>query len=168
MKTCIRSGILILTMFYISGMMLSCQDKLHKGMNIEDEIKVFSKGDKIDSDNFIGEVWVNYLVPSDSVHKVSVGSVTFAPGARTNWHAHQGGQILLITEGKGLYQEKGQSIQIIRPGDVITCQPGTEHWHGATAEDSMTHIAIGTNTNVGGAVWSVPVLDEEYQVAPRE
>lgn len=122
----------------------------------------FPKGDKIANDNFIGTVWLNYLVPTDSIHNVNIGSVTFEPGARTNWHYHVGGQILLITEGKGLYQEKGKPIETVEKGEVMKCPPDIAHWHGATPTDAMTHIAIGTNTHIGGAVWLEPVTDEEY------
>jgi len=123
----------------------------------------FPKGEKITNDNFTGTVWLNYLAETDTVHNVNIGSVTFEPGARTNWHYHKGGQILLVTEGKGLYQEKGKPVEIIDKGSVIKCPPNIEHWHGATPTGAMTHIAIGTNTNIGGAVWSGPVTDEEYK-----
>lgn len=123
---------------------------------------VFPKGEKVVSENFTGTVWLNYLSETDTVHNVNIGSVTFEPGARTNWHYHKGGQILLVTDGKGLYQEKGKPIEIINKGDVVKCPPDIEHWHGATPSDAMTHIAIGTNTNIGGAIWLDPVTDEEY------
>lgn len=124
---------------------------------------VFPKGEKVTNDNFIGTVWVNYLSETDTIHHVNIGSVTFEAGARTNWHYHKGGQILLVTEGTGLYQEKGKPVEIINKGDVMKCPPDIEHWHGATPDESMTHIAIGTNTNIGGAVWLQPVSDVEYQ-----
>lgn len=125
---------------------------------------VFPKGEKIVSENFTGSVWLNYLVETDSIHNVNIGSVTFEAGSRTNWHYHKGGQLLLVTEGKGLYQEKGKPIEIIENGDVMKCPPSIEHWHGATLTEAMTHIAIGTNTNIGGAIWLGPVTDEElYQ-----
>ena len=123
---------------------------------------VFPKGEKVVSENFTGTVWLNYLSETDTVHNVNIGSVTFEPGARTNWHYHKGGQILLVTDGKGLYQEKGKPIEIINKGDVVKCPPDIEHWHGATPSDAMTHIAIGTNTNIGGAIWLDPVTDDEY------
>lgn len=122
----------------------------------------FAKGEKVDNDNFTGSVWLNYLVKTDSIHHVNIGSVTFAPGARTNWHYHIGGQILLITDGKGLYQERGKAVEVIHKGEVMKCPPDIEHWHGATPDTHMTHIAIGTNTNQGGAVWLEPVTDAEY------
>lgn len=124
---------------------------------------VFAKGEKVSNNNFTGTVWLNYLVETDTTHHVNIGSVTFEPGARTNWHYHKGGQILLVTEGTGMYQEKGKPIEIIKKGEVVKCPPNIEHWHGATPTDSMTHIAIGTNTNIGGAVWLQPVTDEEYK-----
>ena len=123
---------------------------------------VFPKGEKIMNDNFIGTVWLKYLAQTDSVHNVNIGSVTFEPGARTNWHYHKGGQILLVTEGKGLYQERGKPIETIDKGDVVKCPPNIEHWHGATPNEEMTHLAIGTNTNIGGAIWLEPVKDEDY------
>ncbi|MEJ5964115.1 cupin domain-containing protein [Pedobacter immunditicola] len=60
------------------------------------------------------------------------------PGARTNWHHHKGGQILLVTAGKGLYQEKGKPVEVIKEGQVIKCPPNLAHWHGATPDDTMT------------------------------
>jgi quercetin dioxygenase-like cupin family protein len=136
-------------------------DQKETDTNQKNEL-AFAKGEKVVSENFTGTVWLNYLVPTDSVHHVNIGSVTFEPGARTNWHYHEGGQILLVTEGKGLYQEKGKSVESIEKGDVIKCPPGIQHWHGATPSESMTHIAIGTNTQIGGAIWLEPVTDEEY------
>lgn len=124
---------------------------------------IFLKGEKITNENFTGTVWLNYLSESDTIYNVNIGSVTFEPDARTNWHFHKGGQILLITDGEGLYQEKGNPIEIVKKGDVIKCLPNVEHWHGATQTTAMTHIAIGTNTNIGGAVWLEPVTDEEFK-----
>ncbi len=129
---------------------------------------VFPKGEKVTNDNFTGTVWLNYLAENDTTYNVNIGSVTFEAGARTNWHSHKGGQILLVTEGKGLYQERGKPVEVIKKGDVIKCPPNVEHWHGATPTDAMTHIAIGTNTNIGGAVWLKPVTDEEYKNAPKD
>jgi quercetin dioxygenase-like cupin family protein len=128
---------------------------------------IFPKGDKVVSSNFTGTVYLNMLTPSDSVHNVNIGSVTFEPGARTNWHLHKGGQILLVTDGVGYYQEKGSPVEVIKKGDVIKCPPDIEHWHGASPTKAMTHIAIGTNTNIGGAVWLKPVTDEEYHKKDR-
>lgn len=149
-----KKQILIVT---IGSLIISCSQHKEKTF-----LPPFSKGELVTNNNFTGTVWLNYLAETDSIHNVNIGSVTFAPGARTNWHYHKGGQILLVTAGKGLYQEKGKPIEIIETGEVVKCPPNIEHWHGATPTDTMTHIAIGTNTNIGGAVWGEPVIDEEY------
>ncbi|MGK6349902.1 (R)-mandelonitrile lyase [Parapedobacter sp. DT-150] len=150
--------------------MVSCNNgnKQQGDTDSTDTDMVFPKGENITNDNFTGTVWLNYLVETDTVHNVNIGSVTFEPGARTNWHYHEGGQILLVTEGRGQYQEKGKPIEIIEKGEVMKCPPNIEHWHGATPTDAMTHIAIGTNTDIGGAVWLEPVTDEEYNRVPND
>jgi quercetin dioxygenase-like cupin family protein len=71
---------------------------------------IFNKGDKIASNNFSGDVWLNMLVPTDKAYNTQIGYVTFAPGARSNWHLHPSGQILLITGGLGYYQEKANKF----------------------------------------------------------
>ncbi len=123
---------------------------------------LFPLGNKVTNGNFTGNVWLQMLVPSDTVYNSNIGSVTFASGARTKWHYHPGGQLLLITEGKGLYQEKGQPIKLIKKGEVIKCPQNVVHWHGATPNDEMTHIAIGTNTQKGNVVWLNYVSEKEY------
>jgi len=125
--------------------------------------RIFPLGEKAPANNFTGTVWVKPLVPNDSVFNCIVGSVTFEPGARSNWHYHPAGQILLVTAGTGYYQEKGQSIKVIRKGDVVTCPPNIEHWHGASPGSMMTHIAINPNTEKGIVVWMQKVSDEEYK-----
>ncbi len=146
----------------ITVLLTACNNNQKMKDTTQQSEPTFPKGEKVVSENFTGTVWLNYLAETNTVHNVNIGSVTFEPGARTNWHFHKGGQILLVTEGKGLYQEKGKTIEIINKGDVVKCPPNIEHWHGATSKDTMTHIAIGTNTNIGGAVWLKAVTDEEY------
>lgn len=124
---------------------------------------IFPLGNKVTNGNFTGDVWLQMLVPSDTIYNSNIGSVTFASGARTRWHSHAGGQLLLVTEGKGLYQEKGKPMEIIKKGDVVKCPPNVVHWHGAMPNDAMTHIAIGTNTQKGGVVWLDHVTDFEYK-----
>ena len=148
-----------ITILIVSALAFSCRQSTDSKAVLK---MPFDKGDLVTNANFTGEVWLNYLAETDSIHNVNIGSVTFAPGARTNWHYHQGGQILLITAGRGLYQEKGKAVEIVETGEVIKCPPNVEHWHGATPTDTMTHVAIGTNTNIGGAVWLNPVADTEY------
>lgn len=129
----------------------------------KDTAEIFPKGTKITNNNFTGNVWLTMLVESDTTFNTGIGNVTFEPKARTNWHYHSGGQILLVTDGLGYYQEKGKPIQLLHKGDVIKCSPNIEHWHGASPDSSLTHIAINPNTNKGSVVWLKPVTDEEYK-----
>ena len=155
----------IAILLLVGTVSMSCHRQNNSAENAQPEPSIptpFEKGEIVTNDNFIGTVWLNYLVETDTAHNVNIGSVTFEPGARTNWHYHKGGQILLVTEGRGLYQERGKPVEIIEKGEVVKCLPNIEHWHGATPTESMAHIAIGTNTNIGGAVWLEPVTDEEY------
>ncbi|GAB4009860.1 hypothetical protein GCM10028808_19470 [Spirosoma migulaei] len=123
---------------------------------------IFPKGDKAPAENFTGTVWVNSLVPDDATYNCVVGSVTFEVGARSNWHSHPAGQLLLITDGTGYYQEKGKPIQLMHKGDVVKCPPNTEHWHGASPQSMMSHISIIPNSEKGIAVWLKKVTDQEY------
>jgi quercetin dioxygenase-like cupin family protein/alkylhydroperoxidase/carboxymuconolactone decarboxylase family protein YurZ len=122
---------------------------------------IFPKGQKITNDNFIGTAWLQPLVAGDSLNPTSVGNVTFEPGARTKWHLHPGGQILLATGGVGYYQEKGSPKRILRKGDVVKCPPSVPHWHGAGRDDEFIQVAI-TSAAKGATVWLQPVTDEEY------
>jgi quercetin dioxygenase-like cupin family protein/alkylhydroperoxidase/carboxymuconolactone decarboxylase family protein YurZ len=123
---------------------------------------VFPKGTKISNNNFTGTAWLQMLVTNDTTFYTSIGNVTFEPGARTAWHYHPGGQILLVTSGKGRYGEKGKPVRELRKGDVIKCDPNIIHWHGAAPGSEMSHLAIGTNPNRAPVVWLQRVSDEEY------
>lgn len=128
----------------------------------ENQNTIFSKGDAAPADYFTGKVWVKTLVPDDRIFNCVMGNVIFEAGARNNWHRHPGGQILIVTEGVGYYQEKGKAIQLIQKGDVIKILPDVVHWHGASEGNAMTHIAISTNTQKGVVEWLQKVTDEEY------
>ncbi|WP_295790624.1 cupin domain-containing protein [Mucilaginibacter sp.] len=130
--------------------------------NTENQAPIFPKGDAAPADYFTGTTWVNTLVPKDTTLNTVVASVIFERGSRNNWHTHPGGQILLVTDGTGYYQEKGKPIQVIRKGDVITIAPDLLHWHGASANSEMTHIAVNPNTQTGMVNWLERVTDEEY------
>lgn len=123
--------------------------------------ELFPKGETITNNNFTGTAYLKMLVNADSLNTTTVGNVSFEPKARTNWHVHRGGQILLITDGIGYYQEKGQQKKILHKGDVIKCPPNVEHWHGASAESHLVHLAISDNDN-GAVVWLKAVSDDEY------
>jgi 4-carboxymuconolactone decarboxylase len=122
---------------------------------------IFPRGEKIENDNFIGNAWLQPLVTSDSLNPTAVGNVTFEPGARTKWHLHPGGQILLATGGVGYYQERGSRKRILRKEDVVKCPPNVPHWHGASGDQPFIQIAI-TSSQYGSTVWMQPVTNEEY------
>jgi 4-carboxymuconolactone decarboxylase len=122
---------------------------------------IFPKGDKAPRDHFAGTAWVNRLLQQDATGTYSIGNVVFEPGARTNWHTHPAGQTLIVLDGKGWYQEKGKPARSINKGEVVIIPSSTEHWHGATKDSSLTHLAI-TNSRDGGVEWLKPVSDKEY------
>jgi quercetin dioxygenase-like cupin family protein len=155
-------NILKISLIFLPFLFVACNNKQsEKTMEHNTEL-VFPKGEKIANNNFSGTAWLQMLVNNDSIYNTSIGNVTFEPGARTNWHKHSGGQILLITDGSGYYQEKGKPAQLIKKGDIVKIPPYTEHWHGAAPDNSLTHIAISPNTDKGSVVWLQPVTDEEY------
>lgn len=112
---------------------------------------------------FTGDVLVTPLYPANNEMRSSGGSVTFMPGARSNWHIHPVGQVLIVTSGLGRTQEWGKPVQEIRPGDIVVCPVGVKHWHGAAPGSSMTHISICEEKEPGKVVeWLEPVTDEQY------
>jgi quercetin dioxygenase-like cupin family protein len=114
------------------------------------------------ADYFSGNAWISRLVKNEDI-KCNVAKITFEPKARTNWHTHPAGQILLVTEGKGYVQKKGEAVKLILPGDVVTILADEEHWHGAAPDSVFTHIAIQVIAENGEDVsWLAPVTDEEY------
>ncbi|MCB0582149.1 MAG: cupin domain-containing protein [Phaeodactylibacter sp.] len=125
---------------------------------------IFPKGEKIENGHFHGTAWLTSLVVSDSTNFNAVGSVTFEPGARTNWHLHPAGQIILATGGVGYYQEKGSPKRILHKGDAVKCPPNIPHWHGASPDQQFIQIAITGREN-GPTEWLQPVTDEEYDAS---
>ncbi len=123
---------------------------------------IFPKGVQGPSQFFTGTVWVYGLVENDSVYTTLAGNVLFEPSARSNWHLHPAGQILIVTSGVGYHQIKGEPKEIIKKGDVIKCPPDKVHWHGASEDSSMSHIYLIPNTEKGIVEWGEAVTDEEY------
>ena len=122
----------------------------------------FPKGERGPAAWFTGMVYVHTLVKNDDTFNCASSNVTFTPGARSHWHTHAAGQILMVTDGLGYYQEKGQPVRLLRKGDVVQAQPGVEHWHGASPKQSMTHISLNVNTERGIVDWGRAVTDQEY------
>ena len=111
---------------------------------------------------FIGQSYLNML----SLEQVVIGNVTFEPGCRNNWHIHHaekgGGQILLVTAGRGWYQEEGKPARPLQPGDVVNIPANVKHWHGAAADSWFAHLAVEVPGEGGSTEWCEPVSDEEY------
>ena len=124
---------------------------------------IFAKGDKLPPEYFTGDAFLKVLVNRDKNNEFVVGNITFEPGARTNWHTHPKGQILIVTEGHEFYQEKGGTVQIIQTGDVINIPENIEHWHGASPNEKLGHIAITNFKENVNVVWLHPVTDEQYK-----
>jgi len=142
----------------------SCME--NKSENAENELQaIFPKGEKGSAENFTGNAWNTPLVANDSIYNTVIGNVYFEPGARSNWHSHPSGQILIITDGVGYYQVKGQPRQTIRKGDVIKCPPNVLHWHGASPDTGMQQLYILPKTEKGIVTWLQKVTDDEYNNA---
>jgi quercetin dioxygenase-like cupin family protein len=114
-------------------------------------------------DYFTGSVRVDSLFEAQDPARASGGRVTFGPGARSAWHTHPLGQILIVTAGTGWVQQWGSPKEEIREGDVVRIPPGQKHWHGATATTSMTHIAIQEQLDGKVVEWMEKVSDEQYR-----
>jgi quercetin dioxygenase-like cupin family protein len=119
------------------------------------------------SEWFTGAVYLDTVASPGDGSRVTASSVHFTPSARTAWHTHPNGQTIWVTEGVGLCQRRGGSIEVIRPGDRVFFEPGEEHWHGAAPNRFMTHIAMLEVGDDGKpAAWGDHVTDEEYAAAP--
>lgn len=111
---------------------------------------------------FTGDVEVESITSPNSSSHFGIAYVTFQAGARSAWHTHPAGQHLIVVEGIGLTQEDSKPIQEFRVGDVLYCPPNVKHWHGASPNSYMKHIAITGVSNGSGVVWMEKVTDEEY------
>ena len=115
------------------------------------------------SDWFTGRVRIDPLFSPPEPARVAGALVTFEPGARTAWHTHPLGQTLIITFGLGWAQREGGPVEDIRPGDVVWFPPGEKHWHGATPNTAMTHIAIQEALDGKAVEWLEHVSDAQYR-----
>lgn len=133
-------------------------------MDVKD-LSAFPTGNTNDAfaQYFVGQSYLNML----STEQVLIGNVTFEPGCRNNWHIHHaksgGGQILLVTAGRGWYQEWGQPARALRPGDVVNIPANVKHWHGAAADSWFAHLAVEVPGEDCSTEWCEPVDAEAYQ-----
>jgi quercetin dioxygenase-like cupin family protein len=112
---------------------------------------------------FTGSVIVDPLYAANESTSSLGGLVTFEPGARSAWHTHPAGQVLIVTSGTGWVQEEGGSKREIKPGDVVWTPPGVKHWHGATATNAVSHVAITNVVDGRNVDWMEHVTDEQYR-----
>jgi quercetin dioxygenase-like cupin family protein len=118
------------------------------------------------SSTFTGTVWLDPVLPTTGGSEigVTVNNVFFTPGSRTFWHRHQHGQILHVTAGEGLICPAGETPHRIRAGDTIWVPAGERHWHGATPDSFLLHIAI----SLGSTEWADEVSPESYDCSSHE
>lgn len=134
----------------------------------KENLSVFPVGEKNDAfaQYFVGQSYLKML----SVEQVGIGNVTFEPGCRNNWHIYRaekgGGQILLVTAGRGWYQEWGKEPRALHAGDVVNIPANVKHWHGAAKDCWFAHLAVEVPAEGGKNEWCEPVSDEEYNKLP--
>ncbi len=119
-------------------------------------------------DWFSGTVRIDPLFAVSEPARAAGNAVTFEPGARTAWHTHPLGQVLIVVSGFGRVQRQGGPIEEIRPGDVVWFEPGEKHWHGAGPTTAMTHIAIQESLDGKAVDWMEKVTDAEYGAEAKQ
>jgi quercetin dioxygenase-like cupin family protein len=131
------------------------------------EIRTKQPTVKAPAERFTGDAWFDVIAKGDEPSRMRVNVVRFAPGARNAWHRHAVGQTLHVTEGRGLIQSRGGEVIEMSPGDTIHTPPGEWHWHGATPDHFMTHLAMWEAPEDGPETeWGDRVTDKEYGVRP--
>jgi quercetin dioxygenase-like cupin family protein len=149
-------------------LVIACKNnKIQPDKTEQNSSSIFPKGEKLPNGYFTGNAYLKPLLAKDKNNEFALGCVTFEPGARTIWHTHPKGQVLIVTEGEGFYQEKGKPAQALKKGDVVNVPEDTEHWHGASAKNRLVHIALTNYKGNENVVWLKPVTDEEYNEANK-
>jgi len=156
-----NTATLLCIAFLLLTSLLSFGQTIHKKQT-KNMTTFTDKGTAAPEEYFTGTVWVNMNVKPDEGYNINMGTVTFEPMGRTNWHSHTSGQILFVIEGIGYYQEKGKLIQLIQKGDVVKIPKNVLHWHGASHNSLMRHIALVPDFDKDKTEWFEPVKDEDY------
>lgn len=116
---------------------------------------------------FTGSAWIDVVSIGEEPSRLRALRVHFTPGSRTAWHNHPLGQVLIVTDGAGRVQSRGEPLEMVRAGDTVVARPGEWHWHGAGPETFMTHIALQeTGPDGSEASWESHVSDADYEGAP--
>lgn len=124
-----------------------------------------NEGIKAPNTHHLGEAWLNFLVEADSTFNQNITMATFSANSTLDWHKHKTPQVLIVVDGKGYYQERDKEPIILKKGDVITCEKDTEHWHTASAEASVSYIAIYGNEPTE---WTEKLTREYYEKIAKE
>ena len=143
----------------------------YAGRNVEaDNPFMFRRGaDPATMETFSGPVYLSTMIGNDNVAGApGLHYVVFEPGVINNWHTHEGGQILIATDGIGYHQIEGEPVKVMHPGDVAFCPPGVRHWHGGSPDTSFAHIAVNTNPEQSGVEWFDRISNEEYEQLTTE
>lgn len=134
--------------------------------NSPDAEHLFKEVVKVPNETFTGDVYLSMLVTDqEQKYDTQVYNVTFRNRARTHWHTHEGGQILVVTKGTGFYQEKGKPAQVLKVGDVVEIPAHVNHWHGVADEGTFVHLGMSTRTDKGPVAWLGEVTDEQFESA---
>jgi len=151
----ISAPIKLIAFFSLCFCLFQLSPKLHA-----QSLEEVDRGTKVPANpHFTGDVWIKHFVSADSLFPYGTVLVNMNPGAKLNWHSHPGGQQLLFTSGRGLYQERGGEIQVMHPGDVIRCSPEVEHWHAATPSEAVGYLAM---SGPGRTQWAEPIDADAY------
>ena len=157
-----KHTLMAISFAYFTFFLLGCGERVSGKTSEGGTNAIFPKGALGPPENFTGKVWNTALITNDTVYHTVVGNVYFEPGARSNWHTHPAGQILIITDGLGFHQIKGQPKQTLHKGDVVKCPPNVEHWHGASPDTGLQQLYIIPHTEKGIVQWLQPVSAGEY------
>lgn len=142
--------------------LFACSQSPTEPKTVNEIEAIFPQGNKGPEALFTGNAYNYGLVGIDTTYTTLIGNVYFEPGARSNWHSHPAGQILIITSGQGFHQIEGEPIQELKKGDVVKCPPNAKHWHGASPDVGMQQLYIVPNTEKGIVNWMEAVTDKQY------
>jgi quercetin dioxygenase-like cupin family protein len=157
--------IFLIAVLFLTASLGGCRGDKSKHVSTDLSEAIFPKGEPGPTTNFTGNAYNYPLLPTDSIYNTLIGNVIFEPGARSNWHIHPSGQILIVIDGEGYHQLEGGPRQTMRKGEVIKCPPNVKHWHGATENHSLTQMYILPKTENGIVTWLEQVTDEQYKSA---
>ena len=155
-----------ITVLLLAATLMSCngdKNQTEQSTKVHSAEPIFPKGELGPATNFTGNAYNFGLVANDSIYNILVGNVYFEKRARSNWHLHPSGQILIVLDGEGYHQLEGQPRQTMKKGEVIKVPANTRHWHGATEYNSLTQMYILPKTENGFVTWMEPVTDEQYK-----